>query len=308
MKVIDKKMFFVNSFERDTGVSGDFVITVPSHLLTCQPHQRLRVVLNDLVLPYTWYNVQESNRYFEVVEHWTSLGGVTDETVRIAIDVGSYSALELRDAVALKLNTASGLLLTYSVSFSRITSKMEFIARASVYPPVSFNFTSQMSHLGGSSHKLLGFESSSLNSFADIGDGMLLSSTRSISTMLTDALMLHTDLLNTNVDRGSGDMSSFHLSNVFAKIPINTSPFNNILFTNTNDDYLINITDKRLSILRVWLTTSEHQLITLNDDFSMTLKVEVIEDDEKNLVAQNTGLGELLKLMLLQQRGKNISE
>ena len=41
---------------------------------------------------------------------------------------------------------------------------------------------------------------------------------------------------------------------------------------------------------------------TLNDDFSFTLKVEVLEDDEKTLVDQNMGLAELLRLLVLQNR------
>ena len=48
------------------------------------------------------------------------------------------------------------------------------------------------------------------------------------------------------------------------------------------------------------MTTVEHGIITLNDDFSFTMKVEVYEDDEKTLVSQNSGLGELMRLMLLQ--------
>jgi hypothetical protein len=33
-----------------------------------------------------------------------------------------------------------------------------------------------------------------------------------------------------------------------------------------------------------------------------TLKIEVLEDDEKTLIEQNRGLGELLKLLVLQNR------
>ena len=94
--------------------------------------------------------------------------------------------------------------------------------------------------------------------------------------------------------------SVFHLSTAFAKIPINTSPFNNIIFQDVNDDYMLNIADKRVTELHIWVTTAEHGVITLNDDFSVTLKVEVFEDDERTLVHQNSGLGELLRLMLLQ--------
>ena len=91
------------------------------------------------------------------------------------------------------------------------------------------------------------------------------------------------------------------MSNVFAKVPISTSPFNNIIFENQNDDYLINIPDQRVSQLRFWFTTIDHTTITLNDEFSFTLKIEVLEDDEKTMVEQNSGIGELLRLLVLQQ-------
>ena len=67
-----------------------------------------------------------------------------------------------------------------------------------------------------------------------------------------------------------------------------------------NDDYMLNIIDRRVTELHFWVTTAEHGVVDLNDDFSFTLKVEVYEDDEKTLVSQNSGLGELLRLMLLQ--------
>eukprot|EP01050_Picozoa_sp_SAG11_P062831 SAG11_NODE_42502_length_179_cov_41.525000_1_plen_59_part_11 len=58
MKIVDKKMIFINSSERDSGTINDFTITLPTHLLTRKDNQKMRIILNDLVLPYTWYNVQ----------------------------------------------------------------------------------------------------------------------------------------------------------------------------------------------------------------------------------------------------------
>ena len=130
--------------------------------------------------------------------------------------------------------------------------------------------------------------------------GSELVSTNAVSMMFTDALYLHCDLLNTNVDKRAGLKSVFHLSTAFAKIMINTSPFNNIIFQNVNDDYMLNIIDRRVTELHFWVTSAEHGLIELNDDFSFTLKVEVYEDDEKRMVDQNSGLGELMRLLLLQ--------
>jgi len=286
MKVIDKQLLFISSEERDGGSVSDFTLSMPSHLLTCRPEQKMRMVLNDVVIPYTWYNVQDTNRHFEVVEN----GGTA---FQVSLDVGSYHALQLRDHLTLKLNAASaasGAGYTYSVAFHEVSSKFTFTIDA---PSVvnSFSFAS-----GKSAYKLLGFAKGSTNTFS----GSELVSSNAVSMMFTDALYLHCDLLNTNVDKRAGLKSVFHLSTAFAKIMINTSPFNNIIFQNVNDDYMLNIIDRRVTELHFWVTTAEHGIIELNDDFSFTLKVEVYEDDEKRMVDQNSGLGELMRLLLLQ--------
>ena len=284
MKVIDKQLLFISSDERDSGEISNFNLIMPPHLLTCQPHQRMRMVLNDVVLPYTWYNVQETNRHFEVTEN--------GQSHTVSLDVGSYHAIQLRTHLASKLTaaSASGAGYTYTVTFDEVASKFSF----GIDSPVGVNlFTFSTSK---TAYKLLGFEKGSTSGF--LGSG--LTSTKAVSMLFSDALYLHCDLLNTNVDKRAGDQTSFHLSTAFAKIPINTSPFNNIIFINQNDDYMLNLTDRRVTELRFWVSTAEHGEIALNDDFSFTLKVEVLEDDEKTLISQNTGLAELLRLQLLQ--------
>ena len=89
MKVVDKQLVFINSSDRDSGEIQDFHISIPSHLLTCQSHQKMRMILNDLVLPYTWYNVQEANRYLHLEEN----GGALSQ---VPLDLGSYNALQLQ--------------------------------------------------------------------------------------------------------------------------------------------------------------------------------------------------------------------
>ena len=288
MKVIDKQLLFISSDERDTGSISDFTLSMPSHLLTCQPHQKMRMVLNDVVMPYTWYNIQETNRHFEIVEN----GGTA---FKVSLDVGSYHANQLRDHMRDKLNAASGVGYTYTVTFNEVSSKFTFTI-GSPSGVNSFGFTSETNDLGASAYKLLGFAKASTNSF----QGSTLTSTKAVSMMYTDALYLHCDLLNTNVDKRAGDKQSFHLGTAFAKVMINTSPFNNIIFQNQNDDYMLNVLDRRVTSLHFWVTTAEHGTVALNDDFSFTMKVEVYEDDEKTLVEQNMGLGELLRLLVLQ--------
>ena len=293
MKVIDKQLLFISSDERDSGSISDFTVAMPSHLLTCRPSQKMRMVLNDVVMPYTWYNVQDTNRHLEVIEN----GG---SPFKVSLDVGSYHAIQLRDHLIAKLNAASGAGYTYTVTFNEVSSKFTF----SIGSPSgvnSFGFASDTNDLGASAYKLLGFAKGSTNTFA----GSSLVSTGAVSMMFTDALYLHCDLLNTNVDKRAGTKSVFHLSTAFAKIMINTSPFNNIIFLNQNDDYMLNIIDQRVTELHFWMTTAEHGVINLNDDFSFTLKVEVYEDDEKRIVDQNSGLGELLRLLLLQNQVMN---
>ena len=276
MKVVDKQLLFISSDERDSGSVSDFNLSLPSHLLTCLPHQSLRMVLNDVVLPYTFYNVQETNQNFQIV-----VNGVTHD---VSLDVGSYHAIQLRNLLNSKLSAHN-----VTVVFTETSSKFTFtMANPSGSNALVFG--------DSSAYKLLGFEKNSTNAF--IGD--TLTSSKAVSMLFADAVYLHCDLLNTNVDKRAGSKTVFHLSTAFAKIPINTSPFNNIIFQNVNDDYMLNIADKRVTELHIWVTTAEHGVITLNDDFSFTLKVEVYEDDERTLVHQNSSLGELLRLMLLQ--------
>jgi len=299
MKVIDKQLLFISSDERDNGSISDFNLTMPSHLLTCRPDQKMRMILNDVVLPYTWYNVQDTNRHFEVVEN-------SGTPFAVSLDVGSYHALQLRDQLRTKLNAASatfGFNYTYTVTFNEVASLFTF----TIDNPVntnSFSFQSDTNDLGASAYKLLGFAKGSTNTF----DGSSLTSTKAVSMMFTDAVYLHCDMLNTNVDKRAGTGTTFHLSTAFAKIMINTSPFNNIIFHNVNDDYMLNVSEQRVTDLHFWVTTAEHGIIALNDDFSFTLKVEVYEDDEKTLVSQNSGLGELLKLLVLQNHVTNAND
>ena len=292
MKVIDKQLMFISSQEREAGSASDFHISIPSHLLTCQSHQKLRVILNDIVLPYTWYNVQETNRHFQVVEN-----GGTPFTV--SLTTGSYNAMQLRAHLQDRLiyysaHSGHGHSYTYAVSFAEVSAKFSFKI-TSPSGVNKFNFTSTSSI---TAYKLLGFAKGSDNVFDPFTGS--LTSTGTISMILTDALLFHCDLLNNNVDKGAGAKTTFHTSNVFSKLPIDTSPFNNIIFQNVNDDYMITVPDRRITQMRFWFTTMEHTYITLNDDFSFTLKIEVVEDDEKTLISHNTGIGELLKLMLLQ--------
>ena len=295
MKVVDKKLLFINSSERDSGYTNDFKISLPSHLLACDPHQKMRLVLNDLVLPYTWYNVQASNNAFTYIER----SGQQFHAHTITLEEGSYTATQLKDLLQAVLTETSAtfnlLNLTFTVKFEQTTAKFTFDCGVQNNNTALFEFEFRKSN---SAHKLLGFAQDTVN-VSSHATGQLISS-QSVSMMFADALLFHTDVLNTNVDKGTGEQSSFHLSNVFAKIAVNTSPFNNIIFHNINDDYLVNIPDKRVTEFRFWFTTDRHQEIALNDDFSFTLKVEVVEDDEKTLISQNTGIGELLKLLVLQ--------
>eukprot|EP01044_Picomonas_judraskeda_P014062 COSAG03_NODE_2198_length_3015_cov_4.299623_1_plen_136_part_00 len=71
----------------------------------------------------------------------------------------------------------------------------------------SFNFASNKT-----AYKLLGFAKESVNEF----QGSSLQSVGAVSMMFTDAVYLHCDLLNTNVDKRAGTKSVFHLSTAFA--------------------------------------------------------------------------------------------
>ena len=292
MKIVDKVMVFLNSTERDQGTVSDFTISLPQHLLSRKKNQQMRLILNDMNLPYTWYNVQSSNNKFKVYEDDFSVTYYECDLL-----LGSYHVLQLRDHLKQRLDSYSilyGASYIYTVVYDELSAKFKFSAvKEGFEASYSFEFTST------SSHKLMGFEPNSDNPSAN----QTLESSRAINMMFTDALYLHCDLPTTNVNKSTD--GGFKISNVFAKINVNTVPFSNIIYHNVNDDFITNIPDQFINSLNFSIRTLEHNSIDLNDDFSLTLKLEIIEDDERLILKQNSTIMELLRTLLLQQHVKN---
>ena len=292
MKIVDKVMVFLNSTERDQGTVSDFTISLPQHLLSRKKNQQMRLILNDMNLPYTWYNVQSSNNKFKVYEDDFSATYYECDLL-----LGSYHVLQLRDHLKQRLDSYSilyGASYIYTVVYDELSAKFKFSAvKEGFEASFSFEFTST------SSHKLMGFEPNSDNPSAN----QTLESSRAINMMFTDALYLHCDLPTTNVNKSTD--GGFKISNVFAKINVNTVPFSNIIYHNVNDDFITNIPDQFINSLNFSIRTLEHNSIDLNDDFSLTLKLEIIEDDERLILKQNSTIMELLRTLLLQQHVKN---
>ena len=186
MKVIDKQLLFINSDERDRGSSADFHLTLPSHLISCLPHQNMRMVLNDVVIPYTWYNVQETNRSFQI-----TVNGTTHD---VLLDLGSFHALQLRDHLNTKLSPHG-----VTVSFTETSSQFTFLMAS----PVGVNLL-VFGNTGA--FRLLGFDKNTTNAFT----AGTLKSVKAVSMMFTNAPYLHCDLLNSNIDKRAGDGTTFH--------------------------------------------------------------------------------------------------
>ena len=199
--------------------------------------------------------------------------------------------IQLRDYLRAQLNHA--LEYTYTVVFDETSAKFTFTNDNNSNP----NFD-VLRFATNSAHKLLGFQADSQNTFS----AKTLVSSGAVNMMFTDGLFLHCDLPNTNVNKGTGTRETYHVSNAFAKLSINTAPFSTIIYQNTNDDYLLNVPGSHLQNMTFTLKTLDHEVISLNDEYSFTLKLEVYEDDEKQIVEQNRGLGELLRLVVLQLR------
>jgi hypothetical protein len=52
MKVIDKRLLFIDSKDRVSGSIESFKIEIPPHLLHKKKEQKMRIVLNNVILPY----------------------------------------------------------------------------------------------------------------------------------------------------------------------------------------------------------------------------------------------------------------
>jgi hypothetical protein len=214
--------------------------------LECPPEHSLYISVVSASIPYTFYNVDETNNYFSC----ELINGNGDG---FYFDKGNYNAYQITNF--LNNNLSNGIKCSYNI----ISNKM-------VLTHPSSNF---LLHQTSTCLELLGFKSS------DSVNKMTSSGLELTSNYCVNLQTKHCICIQTNFETGNRNFSNLLSSNILASIPISGNPYSMISYINPNK-YRCNLFSNIIRYINVKLVDQNNNLLNLNGcHFSLTLQLDI---------------------------------
>lgn len=263
-----KKTVHINSrdCEKPQNLSSRITLTL-SNAITCSEEEEIFVDLLNCSIPFSFYNVNYSNKFLNVSE---SLGGPSS-TFTIQLDEGNYNVLQFIAEVARLLNLHSALGFSYNVTYNKYRNKIT-IATTTLGATVSFLFHTGPDHIYDMQW-LLGFYKPQDYTFTELVP-LVSDSTANMSPLST--IFIHSNL--GVVD--SYESNQRNISTILAKVPINATPFNFIQYEpSRNIRSLSNL--QTIQNVTLWLTDEAGFLLDLNqNEWYVSLEFTIVRKDD----------------------------
>lgn len=238
--------------------------------IICERDEVIVVQILNASIPYSFYNVNYSNKFLDVQES-DSLGNVSEFS--IIFEVGNYNIQQYVGLLQNYLNQMSqsnGLGFTYQIHYNKFNNKVSF-SLLTINGFSKFLFGSGPNHLY-SSEFILGFD----NQDYEFNSVYPLTSSNVVNMSPYENILIHSNLGITN----QYETLNKNLSNILLKIPINSTPFSYIQYQDVslNQKFLSSL--NTISTLNFWLTDSDNFRIHLNNiPWYLTIKFEFIKKE-----------------------------
>lgn len=283
VKIIKSQILYVDSQDKSSNqTSSNFSINIPkSFIETNTQNQKIRITLLDALIPRNFWAINSNNRTF------TLRVGITDYTINLPL--GFWNVLQLQTQLQTLLAAASSL--TWVVAYDTNKNIYTFTFTGT-FSSVQFIFTSN------DAGDFLGFSNSTTYTFV-AGE---LQSVKGISVQGENCLYLRTNLTNEIPNLEYGNNNTFSVSNILARIPIAVAPFANIIYQDYSNTYSLICEQNYIDQIIIRITDRLQNLIDLQTEWSLSLKIEIIEtDDHERTIANTKNTSDILRLMLLSQ-------
>lgn len=252
------KLIHIKSSDRTSGTIGNCTIDIPSSFISCKSTELMTISLVNFFCKRNFYNIQNYNNTFQVNEN----GFLRT----ITLNEGSPNSYNLIAELLTKLNLFGS---TYVYTMTYDISTLHFIFTVNK-DNVQFIFNNTCS-------ELLGLEQTTYN-FTD----RILESTRIIDLNGEECIYIHLMSGDTeNIETGTGTIQK---SNVLGIIPLTCPTGGVIYYGNLHDDYRMTLSQKEVTKLQFKLTNEYNDELTLQTDYFMVLKVDIIDLTEDNTI------------------------
>ena len=231
--------------------------------------QNIYIQVLSASVPYSFYNINFSNKYLNVYVNHTN--GNTPHYFTIQLEEGNYNVLQLADSLKTLLDAQDPLNHKYTITYNKKTNKFTF-STISPNAVVSFLF------LTGANQR---FDLQYVLGFYQIkdytwGSGIPLTSDSTANVSPYDAIYCRSNLVLSN----QYDTKSKNITDCLIRIPVNNIPFSFIQYNPTlMERYLTSL--NTISVISFTLTDADGDLIDLNNnDWYISLRFDIIKKED----------------------------
>ena len=263
----------INNSQKTSGSDTNFTIQFNNNIISnIDPHASIFVYPQKISIPYSFYNINSTNRTFKVVDH-------TDTEHTITLDIGSPSSGTLATQIATKLNA---LLITKPG-----VTPVEFINFTCTFNSTNdFKFTISWNTVGAvkwfefspsAANKLLGFSVLSSTAY-NVETATSLTSNMAVDLTPYLTIYLHSNLAKRSYTVINGIMSN---STVFCTVSTKNETFgSNITYENGSDDWRHKL-DRNFSQATFKLCDKDGNVLDFQGLIDIELKLEVFKPSQK---------------------------
>jgi hypothetical protein len=203
-------------------VSGIWTTNIPEGI-ACSIDEYIRIEVINAAIPYSFYNINETNRFLDIRE--SEEDGSNPVSYTLVLPIGNYNVIQFCSIFQSTINTlsaSSGKSFTYTVAYDKFLNKATFVV-SSANAKCEFLIASGVNERINAQF-LMGF---TLKDFA-FTTSTSLTSDATMNMSPYDAVYIYSNLGITN----AYDTKTKNLSNILIKIPITTLPFSYIQYEN----------------------------------------------------------------------------
>jgi hypothetical protein len=270
------QVVFINSKQRVSGSSYDFHINLNDGLLKAGKDEYMRITLAEATINRSWYSIQEGDNSFIIRDNTTD--------ITITLPTAYYTAIDIR-------STLQGLMPSWLITYDRRTNKFTFTRPTDNKTYYKFVFSNTL-------NEMLGFSEDEEPTFTVATP--TITSSNPVRVNAENAVFIHTDLPRgkmSSLDNHSLTRRNFKESTIFASIPIQCAPFDNIVYSMNSSIYSYSVVAQDINNIRVWITDENERVLKLPFDFSFVLLV--VEHIPKSKQDSVKDIKDLLSLMVL---------
>jgi hypothetical protein len=296
-------LFYLDTKYKSGGTLTSPIFNFPNNLIGVENDERIKLTLQEMTMPYTFYQTENYNNKFLLTEN-----GINR---LIEIEIGNYNIVTFIFELTNKLNTMAGL-YTYIISYIAQTNRLNYIATPKagvVVNSISFNFDAENVFnllnigLGETLNEMMGYNNEIINLNLNIAGTAFLTESTIPITMSPGVENLYMTINNSCENYSNTQTNNiFTSSNILGKIPIATPPFSKIFFYDINQNFATVITNKYLDNLSFTLYNERFTEITPRKDYSFTIKIEIIST--ASTMTTNYILNQMLDLQKLKMISK----